>query len=59
MDNTITNLRALIDSGKRENIEMAANLSVNLPDEWQWLHRHCKAKLELTTIVSVLVCRLR
>jgi len=47
MDSTITNLRALIDSGKRENIEMAAQLSVNLPDEWQWLHRHCKAKLEL------------
>jgi len=47
MDSTITNLRALIDSGKRENIEMAAQLSVNLPDEWQWLHRHCKAKLYL------------
>jgi len=47
MDSTITNLRALIDSGKRENIEMAAQLSVNLPDEWQWLHRYCKAKLYL------------
>jgi hypothetical protein len=47
MSDTITNLRALIDSGKRENIEMAAQLSVNLPDEWQWLHRYCKAKLDL------------
>lgn len=43
----LDSLRALIDSGKRENIEMAVHLSQNLPKEWQWLHRHIKAKLDL------------
>ena len=43
----LDSLRALIDSGKRENIEMAVHLSQNLPKEWQWLHRHAKAKLDL------------
>jgi|SRR5690349_9701106 len=46
-NNSIENLRRLIDSGKRENIEIAANMSMNLPDEWQWLHRCAIAKYRL------------
>lgn len=41
----IDNLRALIDSGKEENLEMAMYLSVNLPPEWRWLHTYCSGRV--------------
>ena len=43
MDKSITNLLRLIDSGKIENIRMAAQLAVNLPMEYQWLRKYLEA----------------
>jgi len=43
MDKSITNLLRLIDSGRIENIRMAAQMSVNLPREYQWLRKYLEA----------------
>ena len=49
MDNpkTTENLFELIDSGKEENLEMALQLSVNLPPEWKWIRQYLQSKKRL------------
>lgn len=49
MDSTLKNLFAWIDSGKEENLEMALQLSVNLADEWKWIHVMLQSKKRLPT----------
>lgn len=44
---TLDNLFALIDSGTEANLEMALQLSVNLPDEWKWVHKYLKSRKRL------------
>lgn len=45
----LNNLFALIDSGKEENLEMALQLSVNLADEWKWIHVMLQSRKRLPT----------
>lgn len=47
MSEQVQNLRRLIDSGKRENIEMAIQLSTNWKPESKWLHDYAIALMEL------------
>lgn len=43
MNKSLENLCALIDSGEEENLEMALQLSVNLPREFEWLHKYLRS----------------
>lgn len=47
MEKAEKSLRALLDSEKRENIEIAVRMSASLPIAYQWLHQYAKAKLKL------------
>lgn len=47
METQVQNLRRLIDSGKRENIEMAVQLSTNFKPESKWLHEYAKSMIFL------------
>ena len=49
METQTQNLRRLIDTGKRENIEMAVQLSTNFKPESKWLHDYAAALLLLPT----------
>jgi len=43
MDRSLENLCELIDSGKEENLELALQVSVNLPKEFEWLHKYLRS----------------